>query len=262
LAENFGRRLDPQARHVVVSQSLLPHLWKAGHLGGRTFDVLANRWPLAELHRRLDLAAKRHPESETLSDYRADPELVAIESEALAFAARLVTPHRGIATLFGNRAILLDWEVPASRTRPEPGDKLKWFFPASALGRKGVYEMAEALEKVGGELLILGRARESGDNPLNGIPHRQVQLSELSTCTALVLPAWVEHEPRLALLAVSAGIPVIASRGCGITAHPLLTEVWEGDVAGLVDAMLLVSSSSNEVEFGRPCNPIASAIQS
>jgi hypothetical protein len=247
LADEFARRLDPQARHVVVSLSLLPRLWQAGHLGGRTFDVLANRWPLVELHRRLDQADALHPESRTLADFRADQELLAMESEALSHASRIVTPHRGIAALFANRAIHLDWEMPASRRRSEPGDKLKWYFPASALGRKGAFEMAEALERVGGELLILGRARESGVNPMEGLPHRQAQLCELYTCTALVLPAWVEHEPRMALLALSAGIPVIASEGCGLATHPLLTEIKEGDAEALVAAMMCVAHPGNEV---------------
>lgn len=237
LAENFARRIDPQARHVVVSQSLLPHLWKEAHLGGRTFDVLANRWPLTELQGRLDQAAALHPESETLSDFRADLELVATESEAFAHAARIVTPHRGIAALFGERAILLDWEVPVTRQREKTTRSLKWFFPASALGRKGIYELVAALQEVGGELLVLGRARESGRNPLEGICHRRATLIDLADCTALVIPAWVEHEPRLALRALSMGIPVIASVGCGLAAHPLVTSIKEGDVFGLVSAM-------------------------
>ncbi len=237
LAENFAKRLDPQARHLVVSQTLLPHLWRAGHLGGRTFDVLVNRWPLAELHARLDEAAARHPQSSTLADFRADPGLVRAEADALAAAARIVTPHRAIAASFGSRAILLDWEMPASSERPAPSAEARWFFPASALARKGIHELAEALLDIGGELLVLGRARENGADPLRHLAHRQAAPADLTDCTALVIPAWIEHEPRLALRALALGIPVIASRACGLAAHPLLIETDAGDVAALKSAM-------------------------
>ncbi len=238
LAETLARRLDPQARHLVVSQTLLPYLWQAGHLGGRTFDVLVNRWPLEKLQARLDAAAARHPQSDTLADFRADPELVLAETQALADAARIVTPHRAIAATFGSRAILLDWEMPAASKRTIPPNSARWFFPASALGRKGIHELAAALRETGGELLVLGRAREGGADPLADISHRQATLADLTGCTALVIPAWIEHEPRLALRALAMGIPVIASRACGLAAHPLLAEIDAGDAASLKTAML------------------------
>ncbi len=237
LAGNFARHIDPQARHLVISQTLLPHLWLSGHLGGRTFDVLMNRWPLAVLQAKLDAAAARHPASPTLTDFRADPELVRAESAALAAAARLVTPHRAIARSFGERAILLDWKMPAAlRNEMDPATP-RWFFPASALGRKGIYELADALQETGGELLVLGRAREGGVDPLAKVQHRQAVIADLTECTALVIPAWVEHEPRLALRALASGIPVIASKDCGLMRHPLLTEIEAGDVGALVAAM-------------------------
>lgn len=243
LAETFARGLNPQARHLVVAQEFLPFLWQAGHLGGRTFDVLATRWPMATLHARLDSAAARHPALGTLTDFRADPELVAAETAALAAAARIVTPHRAIAASFGERAILLDWDMPAATPRAEPPASAQWFFPASPLGRKGIRELADALRETGGELLVLGRARETHlqRDPLCGISYRQATLADLPRCTALVLPAWVEHEPRLALRALAAGIPVIATRACGLAAHPLLTEIDAGDTAALAAAMLALT---------------------
>ena len=77
LAASFARALAPEIRHVVVTQALLPHLWRGGHLGGRSFDVLMTRWPMATLQAILDDAAALHPDSPTLRDFRADPALVA-----------------------------------------------------------------------------------------------------------------------------------------------------------------------------------------
>jgi len=258
LAEIEASHLDPQARHLVVSQTLLPSLWLAGDLGGRTFDVLVNRWPLAELQARLDTAAGRHPESDTLADFRADPALVEAETRALAAAARLITPHREIAAFFGARALLLDWKMPAPLDRSAiPANRAseapavseaspKWFFPASALGRKGIHEVADAVAVTGGELLVLGRAKEGRANPLGKIPHRQASLADLAECTALILPAWIEHEPRIALRALASGIPVIASHACGLPRHPLLTRIDAGNAEALAEAMraLLPAASS------------------
>lgn len=238
LAAHFARHLDPKARHLVVSQTLLPHLWKAGHLGGRTFDVLVSRWPLAELQARLNAAAKVHPESDTLTDFRADPELIRAETEALAAAARLVTPHTAIAAHFGSRALLIGWISPTcSDQAPVAYHPPVWFFPASALGRKGIHELAEAMQGSESELLILGAAREGCGDPLPTIRHRRATVGDLSGSTALVLPAWIEHEPRLALRALAMGIPVIASRACGLPPHPLLTQIDAGDITGLKSAL-------------------------
>ena len=238
LAETFARHLDPKARHVVVAQTLLPHLWKAGHLGGRTFDVLVNRWPLAELQARLDVAAKAHPTSETLADFRADPSLVRAETEALAAAARLITPHGSIAAHFGSRALLIDWLFPSCSYQSTVSNKpFKLFFPASALGRKGIHELVAALSGTDTELLVLGAAREGSVDPLSSIKHRRATLGELASASALVIPAWIEHEPRIALRALASGIPVIASRACGLRPHPLLTEIDAGDVSGLRGAI-------------------------
>ncbi len=247
LAEKFAQRLDPKARHLVISQTLLPHLWLGGHLGGRTFDVLMQRWPLAELHARLDIAARLHPASDTLADFRAEPYIIEAETLALSAAARLVTPHRLIAQHFGSRAILVDWKMPKAISKTD-ASYAKWFFPASALGRKGIYELANALNDTHHELLILGGAREGMGDPISSLNHRRANTSELASCTALVLPAWIEHEPRLALLALASGIPVIASKECGLELHPLLIQFDAGDVGALKNAL---SAHAGNLEHAR-----------
>jgi hypothetical protein len=63
LAETYSRRLSYDMLHVVVQQDLLPFLWRAGHLGGRSFDVLMTALPMYEIQRRLDNAKSLHPES-------------------------------------------------------------------------------------------------------------------------------------------------------------------------------------------------------
>ena len=225
LAHYYARKLEPSARHLIISQNLLPHLWQCGALGGRTFDVLITRWPLLELQRRLDHAARLHSASPTLADFRAAPELVVAESEALDQAARLVTPHRAIAAHFGSRALLLDWHLPKARDQsPHPRHHL--FFPASPLARKGIYELSAALQSLDVDLLVLGGASE-GTDPVASLPHRRATPSDLFSARALVLPAWIEHQPRLALRALANEIPVVASAACGLPEHPFLWQIEE-----------------------------------
>jgi len=131
LAARHARALTPDVTTVVVAQSLLPHLWRDGHLGGRHFSVLMTRMPMAEIQTRLNAAAAIHPERHTLVDFRADAALVAAETEALAAADAIITPHTQIAALFGDRAVRLDWHMPrpgkrgpvAARRRREPPDQ-------------------------------------------------------------------------------------------------------------------------------------------
>ena len=58
LARHYARGLPFAATHLVVSQTLLPFLWRDGVLGGRSFDVLMTRLPLAALQATLDRAAR------------------------------------------------------------------------------------------------------------------------------------------------------------------------------------------------------------
>lgn len=214
LAESYQKTISPECRHLVISQNLLPHLWEMGVLGGRTFDVLMERWPLVELQRRLNFAAKRYPESPTLGDFRADPRLVRMESEALAEAGKLITPHRAIAKHFGHRAWLLDWTMPEVPVRGgEIGEH--FFLPCSPLGRKGIYDL-EGMTK---RLVVLGRAREGVGEEF----FEQGAIEDLETAEAVVLPAWVEHQSRLGLKALAMGIPVFATEECGLPEHPGLT---------------------------------------
>ena len=213
LAKNYVKRLSPECRHVVVSQNLLPYLWEMGALGGRTFDMLIERWPMEELQRRLDQAAVRHPESPTLQDFRADESFMKLENDALARAARLITPHRALAEFFGERAWLLDWEMPESKPRVGAVGE-HFFLPCSPLGRKGIYDLRSLSRK----LLVLGKAREG----IEVGKFEQGTMADLATAYAVVLPAWIEHQPRLALKALSMGIPVFATADCGLPKHPCL----------------------------------------
>ena len=94
----------------------LPWLDEAGALGGRSFDVVMSRYPLGEIHRRLDAAAAEFGPSSTIADFRADPELVEREAELLARARRIITPHHGIAAMFPGRTMRLAWHRPPALT--------------------------------------------------------------------------------------------------------------------------------------------------
>ena len=246
LAARYASMLDPQCRHLVVSQNLLPHLWRAGVLGGRTFDVLIERWPIAELQRRLDLAKTAHPHSATLGDFRADPTLRDAESQALAAAGRLITPHRALAEHFGSQVWLVDWAWP-NPIDLHPPTTPQLFFPCSPLARKGVFELANALTDLPDlEVKYLGRAQEDAQNPFLNLRSSIATSADLATTSLLVLPAWIEHQPRLALLALASGIPVIATDACGLPDHPLLHRLPNPDalaLRALLDKLLFPQST-------------------
>lgn len=238
LADSYARRLSFDILHVTVQQNLLPYLWRSGHLGGRTFDVLMTAVPMAELQKKLDHAAGLHPNSTTLGDFRADPDLVAAESEALANARRIITPHTEIASLFGERATLLDWEISsATRTAMPKNEKPVIVFPASTVGRKGCYELREAIRGIDVKLITLGPFIEDSDF-WNGFDVERGAADWLDRADLVVLPAFVEHRPRRLLSAAARNIPVIASPECGVENLAGVTTVESGDPEGLRSAIL------------------------
>ncbi len=238
LAATFERHLPALATHLVISQNLLPWLWQSGALGGRTFDVLMTRLPMAELERTLDAAATAHPQSPTLADFRAPSAIAAAETAALAAARHWITPHTGIAALAKDRAVTLPWKLPAPRA-VRRGTRL--IFPASTLGRKGAWELRDALCDLKLPLTLCGPVLE-GPNFWDGITTTRAGEDWLEDAAAVVLPAWVEHQPRRLLLAAATGVPVIATTACGLAATPGVTTIPTGDTTALRDAIMSINS--------------------
>ena len=232
LAASYAKLLRFDVLHVVVQQDLLPFLWKNGHLDGRTFDVLMTALPMKELQKRLDRAHSLHPESTTLGDFRADPDLIATETEALRHARKIVTPHTSIASLFPNRGNLLSWRSPKSEMRGRTNNvRPRIVFPASTVGRKGCYELREALQGLDVSVVLLGPPLEGGDF-WKGF---KIETGNewLETADLVVLPAFVEHKPRRLLLAAAKGVPVVASTACGVGNVEGIETVEPGDVVEL-----------------------------
>ncbi len=233
LAKSYAKKLSYDATHLVVQQNLLPFLWREGYLGGRTFDVLMNSLPLAELQKRLDFAALLHPESATLGDFRADDNLIETELDALQAARKIITPHSAIAALFTNRAELLNWQMPAAGIfEKTKNDKFTVVFPASTVGRKGCYELREVLRGLDVKLITLGAELE-GAEFWGGIDWERGDDKWLEKADLVVLPAYIEHKPLRLLQAVANNIPVIASFACGLENIADVVGVDAGNVESL-----------------------------
>ena len=262
LAAAYAQHLRPQHTHLLIDQGLLPWLQQAGVLGGRSYDVLATALPMGELQQRLDRACR--PDAAgvaTLTDFRAEPTLLAAEVVAMRGARRVITAHAEVAEYWranGAAEICqLSWVLPAVPLRPPThSDELPLVvFPASALARKGAYELAEALRGLPCRLRVLGTP--SDDARLwQGIEVEHVGYASdwLAQAAVVVLPAHVEHAPRAALAAVAAAIPVIATPACGLQGLPGVLSVAAGDAAALRVALqtLLTQPSTSVVASERP----------
>ncbi len=246
LARSYSALLKHDITHVVVSQNLLPFLWRDGFLGGRTFDVLMTAMPLARLHERLDAAFALHPESKTLADFRADEWLVRSETEALESARRIITPHSEIAGLYVNKHELLDWTMPlvvktfpAKRPASQP---LMIAFPSSTIGRKGSYELRAAVQGLDVKLVVLGPQLEGAEFWRETMIENRIGREDwLEGIDVVILPAFVEHKPRRLLEAAARGTPVIASTACGLLHIKQVINIPVGDVEALrleIEAML------------------------
>jgi hypothetical protein len=219
LAQAMAASLSPAVTQLVVAQNLLPHLRRLGVLGGREVTVLMQRLPLLELAARLDEAHARHPASPTLADFRPTPELVDDETRALAAAVSLLTPHAEVADCFPGKATRLDWSLPTLAKlggQPRAPGPLRLWLPSSTVGRKGVWELREALAELGPCTLWVAGGELEGPGFWPAPLRVEHGTPSLASVDAVVLPAWVEHQPRALLRAVAAGVPVIASRACGL----------------------------------------------
>jgi VanW like protein len=255
LARIYGRSLTLDTTHLVVMQSLLPHLWQAGYLQGRSFDVLMTALPMQMLQARLDVAATQHPQSPTLNNFRVSPSVSAEEIAALQQAKHIITPHAELATLWPEKTELLNWVLPVDHLRckrsyrspQRPRESLLStttikaqpvvVLPSSSLGRKGIYELKAALTDLNIHLIIAGAELEEPgfwqDCDMEYLPYAQA----LPQATVVVLPAWVEHQPRRLLQAIAQGIPTIASTACGLHHIPEVITVPAGDIIALRTAL-------------------------
>lgn len=236
IAAVLGRAVPPDVRRLCVSQSFLLPLWEAGILAGWAFDVLMTRPPLTHIHAALDSAAVRWPERVTLREYRAPAALVEREAEALAAAERIITPHAGIAALFGGRSILLPWrEPPVAPVTRKPG-RPAIAFPGPTAARKGAHEVLAAARALGLEVVLLGSDLE-GEGFWEGVAVRRQEAGWLSTVDAVVQPALLEDRPRMLLAALASEVPVVATDACGLGARAGLTTVPHGDPHALAAAL-------------------------
>lgn len=210
MARALAKRLVPTQTHLIISQSLLPHLWMLGVLGGRSYDVMMDRSTMAETHLILDALLKRHPDSRTLGDYRAPDDVVAAEQAAIARARKVITPHRRLAKTMPAAIELLEWENTPPIHAERGGRTL--FMPGSGLPRRGAYELREAMRDVDMDLVIGGNAQDGPDFWRHDVIGRPLP----SRVAAIVLPAHVSTSPRMLLAALAAGIPVIATPACGL----------------------------------------------
>lgn len=211
--EALLRRLDYHADRLVIDQRFLPFAARAGVLGGRRYDVLMVRYPLAALHERLDALALAEGASPSLSDFRAPGDLVRDEAAGLAGAARLVTPHHGIAGLFPGRALPLDWARPAPLAAA-PGGRVAFLGPA--IGRNGL-AVARALARgLADPLIVFGPDLEPGAWAGVAIERRAFGPGWLDGIGAILHPAAMTAQPRRLLQALANGVTLYATEGAGL----------------------------------------------
>lgn len=212
IAKKAAQNIPLASTHLVISQNLLPFIYETGALGGRSFDVLMTRLPFEKLHERLDFAFSKHTESPTLSDFRVPKELIELENKALTKAQKIITTHSEIAEIFKNKVEKLNWQLPVLPALQRKGNKV--LFPASAVGRKGAYEIKKLTKELNLNLVVSGRAIEKEsfweDIKTDSFDGNYDQIG------LIVYPTYIEHQPRQILKAISMGIPIITTTACGL----------------------------------------------
>ena len=228
-------KIPVESTHLVISQNLLPFLYESGVLGGRTFDVLMTRLPFEKLHERLDAAFSNHQGSATLRDFRASEKLVTLENKALTLARNIITPHSEIKELFRNKVVHLAWHIPSSNSKIGKGGKV--LFPASAVGRKGAYDIKRLAIELNFKFAFTGKVIES-DNFWEDLDVEKFD-GNLNSIGLIVYPAHTENQPRQLLKAISYGIPVITTTSSGLESSEQVTVIEIGNYEQLRSEFLL-----------------------
>jgi glycosyltransferase involved in cell wall biosynthesis len=106
------------------------------------------------------------------------------------------------------------------------------------VARKGAYELREAARALGLEVVALGSELE-GSEFWDGVAMRKPGpgANWLDGVAAVVQPAIVEERPRHLLTALAAGVPVIATRACGLASQDGVTIVPADDAGALIAAL-------------------------
>ena len=218
LARTCCKHVDYDVEHICVAQTLLPHVWIAGLLAGRSFDVLMYRLPVSVLEEKLERASALYPYSKTLEEFRAPKWFAEAEGEALKAARRIITPHPQIAALFRN-ALRIAWDMPSRETKAGGGDREKDLvvFFGPTIARKGAYAVREIVKELGFELTVVGSDLE-GQDFWRGLRVKRVELASLpwDRIHIVLQPALFEFWPRHLLRAQAAGSRLLISDCCGI----------------------------------------------
>jgi VanW like protein len=218
LARTYCKHVDYDVEHICLAQTLLPQVWKAGSLAGRSFDVLMYRLPINVLEEKLERATALYPYSKTLEEFRAPKWFAEAEEEALRAARRIVTPHPQIAALFKN-AMRIAWDMPSREIKAGSGDREKDLvvFFGPTIARKGAYAVREIVKQLGCELTAVGSELE-GPDFWRGLRVRRIELASLpwDRIHTVLQPALFEFWPRHLLRAQAAGSHLLISDCCGI----------------------------------------------
>lgn len=216
LATALAKAVDYRSEHLVVAQAWLPWLDRLGLLGGRSFDVLMSRYPLADIHARLDAAARDYagPPDPSIADFRASDDLVETEHRLLGEARRIVSPHDNICAMFADRAIRLAWHRPPTASA-KPGKRTA--FIGSTLPRDRPDLAARWASRSTDPLIVFGSA--SSDHrvwqgvPVEPRPWTPAWLDDIGT---IVHPATMTIQPRRLLQALANGVTIHATPACGL----------------------------------------------
>lgn len=238
-----AKKIPVECNHLVVSQNLLPFLWEAGALAGRTYDVLMTRLPFEKLHQRLDMAYKNNGESKTLNDFRANQYLLDTENNALTKSNKIISPHVEIIDIFKNKSILVNWNIPLKKETFKTGGH-KILFPSTTIGRKGAYEVRKLAKELDLTIVIKGGVKES-DRFWDGVKTEMYSGMGLEEIGLVIYPTYIENQPRFILKALAAGIPVITTEACGIAAAEHLTIVPTGNYEAFKQACELKLKKMN-----------------
>jgi hypothetical protein len=108
--------------------------------------------------------------------------------------------------------------TPAARSsfaRLRPKETQTILFPCATIGRKGAYELRDAVRGMNVRILLGGKVLESEDF-WHGYQVANSETASFEGIDLVVQPCIVESQPRALLRALAANVPVITTMNSGL----------------------------------------------
>ncbi|MBX3113871.1 MAG: VanW family protein [Fimbriimonadaceae bacterium] len=250
IARTLASKIPFNSHHLVIDIKLLNGLCDTDELGnlletgllfGRTFSVFLSRMPMELTESLLDEAAKQLPEAKALADFRVPSRMSRQESQALGFAAEVITASPYLAEQYPNTgkqtASLIKYILPNQTNQPYDEYREPYlYFPGPTAARKGAHAVREVAKITGLPVAVAGKNLDAPDF-WKDVTTLDSKIYTHHGALAVIAPSALEDRPSQLLQAFVDGVPIITTAMAGVPKSENIYDVEFNNIDRMVYTM-------------------------